>query len=262
MQGRNLFDEDLEAQHSGVSGRLEIPETILGISGKAYLTTFRNLPKLAFATFLTHAFLFVWNIIFCFAVGNETVTTWVVYAVGLIAATLLQFLSYPALLVASVDLCANRGVQIRQMYSKGRVEFCPLLATEILSGFLILLGTLACIIPGIMLAIWWQLIGIVRVAEGLWGWSALKRSRELQTGRYWRNVVVMILTGLPAVFASICGSMAPHYGGSAGVSLTVTWLVLACFGRPLSALAETMLYYSLTEQQSDVRYAQLSTQEL
>jgi hypothetical protein len=68
----------------------------------------------------------------------------------------------------------------------------------LLSGFLILLGTLACIVPGIYLTVAWSVAVPVLLFEGTVGWGALRRSMDLVKGRFWSVAGVLVLGRLIA----------------------------------------------------------------
>jgi hypothetical protein len=57
-----------------------------------------------------------------------------------------------------------------------------LFGTQLLVGVLILLGLVALVIPGLILIGWYAYVPYVVLEEGLTGWAALKRSRELVRG--------------------------------------------------------------------------------
>ena len=55
--------------------------------------------------------------------------------------------------------------------------------TQIVTGFLIILGFLLLIVPGIFAMAFWSFAPVVNVDTGEWGWAALKKSREIMRGR-------------------------------------------------------------------------------
>lgn len=76
------------------------------------------------------------------------------------------------------------------------------LVMAFVSGILVMLGFIALIIPGIILSVYWWLIGPVLVAEPRW-WSALGASYRLVRGRWWRTLWLVVVTSLIGVLAAI-----------------------------------------------------------
>lgn len=72
----------------------------------------------------------------------------------------------------------------------------------LISGLLVLLGALLCVIPGLYLSIIWTLGFIVLVEERQGGWAALERSREIVKQDFWNWVLLVLVLGLIASVAS------------------------------------------------------------
>ena len=91
-----------------------------------------------------------------------------------------SILVYPALIFS---LKENLG--IKESYQNGLKVFLSYLWLLILFGLLHLVGILLLIIPGIIFGVWCCLSFYVLVFEGKKGMKALKRSKELVSGRWW-----------------------------------------------------------------------------
>lgn len=65
-----------------------------------------------------------------------------------------------------------------------------------LTGIFVLAGMILFIIPGILMAIWYSLVIYVLVAEGKKGTQALKRSKELVKGYWWKVLWRLIIIGI------------------------------------------------------------------
>ena len=84
---------------------------------------------------------------------------------------------YGTMMVASVRAVAGEAPAIKpsaRFYLQPRVW-----ATDLLAWVLIMLGFLACIVPGLLLMAAWALRVPVMVREGIRGWGAMTRSWEL-----------------------------------------------------------------------------------
>ncbi|HLJ95995.1 MAG TPA: hypothetical protein VKU02_22665 [Gemmataceae bacterium] len=105
---------------------------------------------------------------------------------ALLLTTILQPIATAAILhiIAQefIDQRAEMGEALRfALHRFGRVLFASLLA-----GLLIMFGSLCCIAPGLLFAVWYVFVGQVVIVEGLKGEKALARSKELTSGYRWR----------------------------------------------------------------------------
>jgi hypothetical protein len=74
----------------------------------------------------------------------------------------------------------------------------PLIGLSLLAGLLTGLGFLACIVPGIWLAVSWSVSVPAMLHEGTGVWSSMQRSFELVKGRWWSVAGVLLLSQLVA----------------------------------------------------------------
>ena len=65
-------------------------------------------------------------------------------------------------------------------------------------GLLLVLGFVACIVPGIYLYVAWSVAVPALLLEDLRGWKALKRSKELVKGRWWSVLGAIVLSSILA----------------------------------------------------------------
>jgi hypothetical protein len=85
--------------------------------------------------------------------------------------------------------------------------FAPLLGTSLLAGLLIGLGLVACVVPGIIFAIWYAFVSQVVVLEHLSGGAALSRSKELGSGHVGRlfGLIVLLIIISVIIFLGTLG---------------------------------------------------------
>ena len=91
------------------------------------------------------------------------------------------WLLYGILMVACVDAAAGREVRwgrAVRFFLHPRVWL-----TDLIAWFLVGIGFLCLVVPGLLLMAWWGLRIPVMVEEGRFGFTALSRSRELLRGR-------------------------------------------------------------------------------
>ncbi len=91
-----------------------------------------------------------------------------------------------------IDEPVSTGAAIRAAFAR----LGPLVGTAILSGLIIGLGMVLLIIPGIIFALMYALVGQVVMLEGKSTGAALSRSQELTAGFRGRIFGIMLLVGL------------------------------------------------------------------
>ncbi len=77
-------------------------------------------------------------------------------------------------------------------------KLLPIVGASILVGLVVLLGSLACLVPGIILGIMFYVTIPVVVAEGIYGTQAMRRSAELTEGNRWMLFATLLVFGLIA----------------------------------------------------------------
>jgi hypothetical protein len=83
-----------------------------------------------------------------------------------------------------------------EAFRVGLARFGALLGTSLLTGLIIGLGLVMCLVPGIIFAIWYAFIAQVVVMEGLAGPAAMNRSKALGEGYRGRIFGVFVLLNL------------------------------------------------------------------
>jgi hypothetical protein len=99
-----------------------------------------------------------------------------------------------AILHAASQLKQGLHPTYRQSMSYAAKRSFKLLLTRIGTGFIVLLGLIVLIIPGIVLSLRFALIDAIVVLEGLEGVSARNLSMKLTKGKEWQILGTMILT--------------------------------------------------------------------
>ncbi|HEY2330895.1 MAG TPA: hypothetical protein VGH94_03180 [Acidimicrobiales bacterium] len=141
----------------------------------------------------------------------------------------------------------------------------PLVVLEIIFGFGVLAGLIAFVLPGIYLAVAWQLAIPVLLFEGLSGTKALARSRELLRGRWWPALgLVLVLALVSVIVDSVLGTI---LGGLTNSSNDVfneligslEGLASSVITIPLSAAATTLLYVQSLVRRDEVDLGRLAS---
>jgi hypothetical protein len=129
-----------------------------------------------------------------------------------------------------------------------------LLWVSLLGAFVTLLGAVACLLPGIYLAVAFTVAVPVLLSEGLTGRGALGRSRRLIKGRWWRVLGLIVLGGiLTSIVNSVLSSLVvgvAFEGASANTVLGFTVSTIATTAAktlttPFTAAYVTILYFDL-----------------
>jgi len=147
------------------------------------------------------------------AVGN---TSHVVSGIAGIAFLLLLPVMYVAFTAAVANVYLDRPITVGDAYRSIRVILTPIVGTYLLLYLLVSLGFIALIIPGIYLGNCWSLAAPVMIVEHRFGMTALRRSRQLVTGVWWKTfgiyIVAFLITGVPAGVLQWFWSFIPVFG--------------------------------------------------
>jgi hypothetical protein len=122
-------------------------------------------------------------------------------------------------------------------------KLLSLLVASIITGILIVLGLVALIVPGIILALMFSLVYPVIMLEGTGVLGSLSRSRVLVSNRWLKTLCLLLLLG---IFVAIVNGVAVLIAGQFGrvVSPLISG-ILTAFITPIFAIATTLYYYSM-----------------
>ena len=128
-----------------------------------------------------------------------------------------------------------------------------LLWVTLLGGLLVLTGTVLFFIPGLYLGVAFAVVIPAVMTEDVRGRAALRRSRRLVKGRWWRTLTLLVLGAiLSGVLFYAAVLMVPVVTGNAGPRTVVgvvvdalTSTVLSALTIPFAAAYVTVLYFDL-----------------
>jgi hypothetical protein len=171
-------------------------------------------------------------------------------ALAFLAQFLVGFFACGVSVLQVADICLGNRPSPLRSYSRvlGTVAW-KLLVTNILLVLAIWGGTLLLILPGLLVAMWYGFAPIVVALEGLSGRAALKRSKALSKGCFWRvtGFFVVVLLGMSLLF--IGGNALLDWPSFRPASFWVSRLVLAVIqtgvAAPLWYISLVVLYYDL-----------------
>jgi len=169
------------------------------------------------------------------AVGN---TSHIVSGIAELAFWLLFPVMYVALTAAVANVYLDRPITVGDAYRSIRVILTPIVGTYLLLYLLVILGFFALVIPGIYLWNCWSLTAPVMIVEHRFGMTALRRSRQLVTGVWWKAFGIFIVAGLianvPAGVLHLFWSYIPVFGpiltaGTSAIASSYSLVVLVIY---------------------------------
>jgi zinc-ribbon domain len=132
---------------------------------------------------------------------------------------------------------ANIGAPVRFAVSK-----LPWIwALSIVVGIIVILGFIALIVPGIILAIMFSLALPVLLIENKGVLESMGRSRELVSHRWLKTLATFLVLGIVILVASV---IVNAISGLLGVAGPVVSGLLSAFYQPLFPILVTVYYYS------------------
>src|SRR5713101_6705715 len=163
------------------------------------------------------------------AVGN---TSHIVSGIAELAFWLLFPVMYVALTAAVANVYLDRPITVGDAYRSIRVILTPIVGTYLLLYLLLILGFFALVISGIYLWNYWSLTAPVMIVEHRFGMTALRRSRQLVTGVWWKAFGIFIVAGLianvPAGVLHLFWSFIPVFGQ---ILTAGTYAIASSYGR-------------------------------
>lgn len=163
------------------------------------------------------------------------------------ASSLVGFFAYGASVISVSDICLGNKPSLFRSYSRVFSKLAwRMFITSILTMVVVFAGIVLLIIPGLIFGVWFLYAQIVVMLEGLSGPAALKRSKALGKGFYWRTV------GIYGAFALLMGlivgviAFATAFVVPSAVVLRVMIAILETgVVVPLSFIMFVLLYYDL-----------------
>jgi hypothetical protein len=149
--------------------------------------------------------------------------------------------------VVAAIVLAHRGGKRNSLGEVARsLPYGRLIAADLLYVFLVALGFIALVIPGLVALTWFALIGPVIKMEGTGVRAALRRSRELVRGNGWRvfgalfpiMIVQSVIAGV--VHSAVAGVLGEDFGGAVAASVASNMLAA-----PFYALVVVVIYFEL-----------------
>lgn len=143
------------------------------------------------------------------------------YAVTLIGVLTILPLTNAAVVHAISRIYLGQAVTVGSSFRYAFSIFLPLIWTWFFMYFIIAIGFMLLVIPGILFSIWYAISTQVAVIEKRWGWQAMKRSKALVRAQ--PNTFVMLLVMLFVI--NLCIGVGAGYIPEANAQVIVSALI-------------------------------------
>lgn len=141
----------------------------------------------------------------------------------------------------------NREPTLMSSFAFALSRLLPLLVVSIITGIFIVIGLIALIIPGIILAIMFSLVIPVIIIENVGALESLSRSRVLVHHRWLKTFVVLFLF---QILIGILSSVISLLTGPLGLVGHVASSILIAFIQPILPIGLTLYYYSMVARET------------
>jgi len=176
---------------------------------------------------------------------------------GVVLLIVLTTLGNAIILHAAFQDMRRRPVSLVESFNVGLSRLLPLVGLVFVASFLVLLGVVLLIVPGLILYTMWFVGVQACVVERLGPWTSLRRSRELTKGFRWTVFLLALLllvvnAGGSKVIASV---LIPLAGPIVGLTGQLIWSgVTAAF----TGIVLTVTYYDLRVVKESVDIEQIT----
>jgi hypothetical protein len=140
------------------------------------------------------------------------------------------------------DMLEKGQANLQASFNYTLARLLSLLVASIITGILIVLGFIAFIVPGVILALMFSLVYPAIMLEGSRVLGSISRSSELVSNRWLKTFGLLLLLGIiVAIINAVFGLIA----GPFGIVSPLISGVLSGFITPIVAIALTLYYYSM-----------------
>ena len=164
--------------------------------------------------------------------------------------------------VAISEICLGMKPGFSRSYKRAFSDPGRVVKTYLHLYLVIFVRFLLLFIPGIVFSIWYMFTGPVLVLEGLGGSEAMRRSRQLGKGHYWRNFgVYLVAVILFYLIVFLLGGVLGFLFAIFGQSFPALIIVATLFGdlaAPFLVSLAVLLYYDMRARRESYGAAQLT----
>jgi len=151
-------------------------------------------------------------------------------------------ISYIAVTFVVSDACVGNLPDVKRSFARTFGSLGDLMGVSLLQILLIAAGLFALLIPGILFTIWFAFAPIIVILEGRGGIEALKRSKALTKGFFWRNLAIALFVGIMLFGSYLVVFALGGIGGYAMAALGISAEVVQAVGSTLGLLGVALTY--------------------
>lgn len=140
------------------------------------------------------------------------------------------------------DILESGQANLQKSFHFTLTKVLYLLAASIITGILMVLGFIALIIPGIILALMFSLVNPAIMLEGTGILGSLYRSRVLVSNRWLKTLGLLFVVG---IIVAMVNGVAVLIAGQFGLVAPLISGILTAFIVPIVPIATTLYYYSM-----------------
>jgi len=182
----------------------------------------------------------------------------IMLVVGFVLFFVLNILSQAVIVHAAFQAMRSRPISLGESIGVGLARFLPIIGLAFLSGFLIGLGILLLIVPGLILVTMWLVGTPACVVERLGPWASLKRSAALTKGHRWKVFGLLALLSIVNIIVSQLVELALAPFGNIVLSMLGTLIWSALWGA-YYAIAVVVTYHDLRVAKEGVDIEQIAS---
>lgn len=181
---------------------------------------------------------------------SQQLSSWLSTNLGTLALSLIALLAvalvvFPMAEGAAIKMASeeiqNRPTEVKASLGFAASKLLSMWALGIIVGAITIVGLIALIVPGIILAIMFSMVFPALLLENTGVTGSLGRSRELVGHRWLKTFATfLVLAIIVAVVSGILGLISVLFGPASGFASTV----LGAFAAPIFPIALTVYYYS------------------
>lgn len=171
-----------------------------------------------------------------------------------LAATLLSWIisatTQGICVKCAADLIEKGRASLGEAVNFTIYKIFTLIIAVIVTNLLIVLGCLALIIPGILLAIMFYLVIPVIVVEDIGVLDSISRSRTLVGNRWLKTFAIALILGIVSMLAYYIGNL---IGRPLGTFNVVVGSVISAFVQPIVVISATVYYYAMLAKEAKMK---------
>lgn len=129
----------------------------------------------------------------------------------------------------------------KEVFRAGLVNMFKFFLVSLVVGLILVLGVVLLVVPAIIFGVWYSFSILLVLDKGMGIGQALKQSKSIVSGRFWKILGRSVVFGLFSFLIAIIFSMVPYVGS-----------MFVLFLSPLTLLPFYLLYEDLTFGHGDL----------